>query len=418
MSDMIEDRPETKKTNLIEIFTRNRISIPKLAFWVILLIIMASIVITLKPKYPRNSPDQDFKFGYSFPGGYVFPFYYDLEYGIQFIDPGDRVYSNIELYVLAKTNQSLDISVLLFKQINETYSIKVYNLTKEVNIEGFKWDKIDIEMPHDDSCMFLAKLFVNDKLIVTFYYRFNILTSTIQTTLGDMLISQILYLIIGFIIMLVGMLVAKSVSKKYPSPEPDLATGGYFLVFAGIFLYLVCKELVITYGLVNASIMYIPFFIISILAGFYIVGDKPRKVLLLNVKEDSLMVNQDVLKYRKIEGELYIVPSLVEFLLYKPTKLNLTNYNLVFKCLGEYDYVIYYQDLKREGTTLKVKVSDIHHLRLEEYKTNAQKILAMSEAIEKQKKKIKDLEIEKIVRTGEEAIEIIKKLFKIDLEEK
>lgn len=409
-TEEIEEEPtEEKKERKIRLSFETHLSIPKIVAWSILVIIIIGFFAITPPKYPKNTPDTGFKFGYKIRNAYIFPFFYDIESGMNFLDDGDKVYSYIDLYYLTKQNATLRVSIILLDPMNET--IIIYNITKEINTVGFQFGKETIDMPHDDKKIFPALLIVNNQTIVKFYYRYNVLAATIRTSMGNLLMSQIVYLAIGFIIMLLGIFVAKTISERYPTPEPNLSTAGYFLIFALIILFLSTKELVYTYGFTNALVMYVPFFIISIISGFYIIGRKPFSFLLINIDSDSLIGIQDEIKLRKIRGEYYLVPSLGEFLLYKATKVKFSSPRLVIKLQSDvYDYLIYMKELKHEKNQIQVIMSDIHQLRTEDYKANTRKVETFSKIIEEQKDVIKDLSVKLKVETYREALDILRRM--------
>ena len=397
MDMSIEEKEELatkeEKKSRFQVLKETKISIPKLATWItITILLLAIFTFILTPKYPRPTPDTGFKWAYKFSKGYVFVFAYDIEKGMMFVDEYDYVYSNIDLYFLVKQNGTYTVTLLLLNKVNATYYDVTSNITQQIELEFFEFSKININMPKIDK-MLIAKLLINGEEITQFYYRYNVLYQEIRTSLGDMLLSQVIYLIIGFVIMLMGMFIAKGISNSYPTPEPDLRMAGYFFAIAGFILYITTKDLVVVYGLTNAMIVYIPFLVISILAGFYVVGEHSKEFLFIRVSLDTTTCETIAIKARKIGTLYYKTPNLYEFLLYKPTAITWDKLEFIFKDTGDYDYLVYFDTIEEKKDRMEIKISDIHRLRIEEYKSDIRKVHAFSKTIEELRAKVETLVI-------------------------
>lgn len=406
-----------EKPSRFRILRETRLSWPKLATWIIIiLLISAMFTVVLKPKYPQPAPDTGFKFAYKFRYGYVFVFGYDVEKGMMYVDRFDYVYSDLDLYFLVKASGNYTVTLLFMKKVNKTDYVLIDNISKEISLEFFEFKKLHIDMPKLDE-MLLTILLVNGEEITKFYYRFNILYQEVRTSIGNLLMSQVVYLIIGFIVILAGMFVSKAISKVYPTPEPDLKMAGYFFTSTGILLFLATKELVLVYGLTNAMIIYVPFFIISILAGFYIVGERSKKFLFIRVSFDTTTCDTNIVRARKIGIRYYKTPSFYEFLVYKPIAITWDRFDLILKDEGIHDYVIYYDDIRYNKDGIDIKISDIHKLRVEEYKSNIKAMEKLSRLYEDLSKKankfIKLYEILSMKRARRELISFLIELDKV-----
>lgn len=373
-----EVKTEEKKGKFLGLF-QTRISMVKVVIWILLLVAAILIQASLEMKYPPSARDSGFKFGYKYGNGYVFPFYYDVEYGQQMIDDYDNVYSNIDLYILAKDAANTTITILICSTKNESIILK--NMTKIIELQSFRFTKVHIEMPKIDART-LAILLVDSQEIVRFFYRFNILYQEIKTTIGNMLMTQIVYVIGGFIILLFGMLVAKGIANIYVTPDPDLKTAGYFLTIAGAILYYTTKEIILRYGVANAIVMYVPFFIFAVFAGLYIVGKQSKQLLLIRVS-DRTTIETISLKAKKVENAYWKTPKFGEFLIYKAQKIIWDKYELIFQDVGDHDYVIYFADIKEMHDKIEIVMSGIHKVRVEEYKSNIKAFETLSEMYEK-----------------------------------
>jgi len=368
-----------------------KLSPKKVMLWLIIIIILVySFGFALKPKYPPSPKDRGFKFGYRFSGGYAFIFSYQVDSGMNFVDQFDNVYSNIDIYILSKFSANYTIRVEIGYYVNATLFVSVVNVSKMVSVNSFDWAKTSIDMPKLQDRMYLAILYINNEEIVRFNYRYNIIYDRIETTIGDLLISQLIYLVIGFIIIMIGLFTAKGISQVHPLPDPELKTAGYFMIIAALILYGASKELIYTYGFASATIFYIPAYIIATFSGIYIVGQRSKRLLLLRPALESKVVEAKIIKFKEINGARYKTPSFTEFLLYKPKQL-IYNVEFILEGEGIPDKVLYFKNLRIDVDRIAIEPSDIHFLELEKYKRDLKHVKILAQTVKELRDQVDSL---------------------------
>jgi len=367
----------------------------KLAIWFILIILLVyTFGFALQPKYPKTPKDRGFKFGYKFDNGYVFVFSYNLEgqsdyERYNFVDNFDNVYSDLDLYILPKLTANVSIKLEFYDLVNKTLYVSVLNITKTVQVTSFEWKKVTIDMPHLKDKLYLAILKLDGEEIVRFNYRYSVLYEQVVTTVGELLFGQILYLVGGFIIILIGLFVAKGISNTHPLPDPDLKLAGYFFVIAGLILYYATKEVIFVYGLVNAAVFYGPAFIIAIFAGIYIVGKDSKKLILIKPAIENKTIEIRLIRYKEIDNIKYKTPSFVQFLLYRPQKV-IYKAEWLFEGEGLPDKVIYFDKLDI-NKDIKIQATDIHKLEIEKYKRNVKHVETLAKVVKELRDQVDSL---------------------------
>lgn len=395
---------ETEKKSLL---FETRISFRKLTLWIVVVIIIIAAFSNLERKYPIPTRDFGFKFAYRTPAGYLYVFSYGMD-GINFIDAYDYVYSDLDCYFLAKYNTNITVIVALFDKENNTNLISKINRT--ITVKFFEFTKFTIELPKIDK-MLIAILYINGEEILRFYYRYNVYYERVTTILGEIFISQIIYMLTALIVYIVALIVAKNICRITPVPEANLTNSFLSLIVFGFLLYYILRIIILEYGLYQAIYFYPLLFIIALFSALYVVSPEAKRLLLLHTNFENTMIEVTTIDTRIIRNNMYKVPSTLEFILYKPLKIVPDKREFIFKAISEeFSYVIYYRDIIEKNDVIEIKCSDVHALRLEDYKTNIQKIYAFSQAIEALKEKVKNLEVNIITRTGEDAIKIVKKL--------
>jgi len=407
-----EEKKESRVKGFLDRLFQTRISYKKLLAWIIIIGLIVISLRGLERKYPTPAPDMGFKFAYKVPIGYIYIFSYGPN-GINYIDQLDYAYSDLECYLLSKYNTTATIKVTLYdkKKVNgTTVYVPIINVTKKIKLRFFEFTKVMIDMPHIDK-MLLAVLEVNGQEVVKFYYRYNIYYAKIQTIVGELFITQIIYMIVAIVIYLIAMIIAKQISKITAVPEANPNNALMTLIVFGMILYVIIRRVIFEYGLYQAIYFYPVLFLIAFISALYLVSPEPKRILLIKTNFENTMIEIVSIDTRIIRNRIYKIPTTIEFLFYKPVKLTISKRNMIFRAISElYDYVIYYRDMQETNDEIKIIAADIHALRLEDYKTDIRKVEIYSKTIEEQKNRIKDLEVKLKIEPYKEALDILKRM--------
>ena len=368
----------------------------------------------IEKKYPIPPRDEGFKIGYRAKVGYVIPFAYGPD-GIYFVDDYDPVYSDLELYILPKVSKNVTIEVVLLRriQVNKTYYYyeEVKRVNKTMKLDFFELAHETIELPTLDEKL-LALLYIDEEEILRFYYRFNIYFQKVETSVGDLFVTQIIGMIIAIVIYLIALAIARAIANITATPEADIGKAiMYFLLFGLMAIY-VAKTVIFEYGLYQSIYFYPAMFLVALLSAIYVVSPPARGILLIKTTlEETGTATLITYKTRVIKGTMYVVPNMLEFLFYKTRKIMADKKTRIFRTISDdYDYIIYFEEVDEKGDKIKITTSDIHKMRVEDYKSNIRKIYTFSRVIEEQKERIKDLEIRLQIETYREALDILRRM--------
>jgi len=413
-----EKKEEEKKKGLLERLMETRISYKKLGLWILIFSLLVFAFVRIQPKYPSPIRDRGFKWGYKTKIGYVFPLAYGPE-GVYFIDRGEPVYSDIDLYILSKVDKNITIQIHIYEkiQVNESYFYyrEVANTSVNASLKFFEVESVSIDMPEIDDALYLAILEIDGEKVLQFHYRYNAFFKKIETSIGDIFITQLIAMITAIVVYLIALAIARSIANVTATPEADPVRATMFFILFGMLAYIIARKIVFEYGIYNAYAFYPLLFAIALISSIYAVSPPAKSMLLINTSlEETGSATIISYKVRIIKNTILICPDLLEFLLYKTRKIIVDKRARIFRAVSEeYDYIIYFDDIEEKGDEIRVKTSSIHLMRVEDYKSNLRKLETLSRALEDLKQRVKDLEIKLQLKTYEEALNIIREMRRV-----